>query len=167
RNVLCGPAKLAGLNRTAKCTFKVSPVTSAFEHPARKHRLFHKEAFPPAATGPRYFPGWSESRYRLLLAGSYLTTHLSVRLSAAFLVALLTSLACPIFNRPTAGSLAGPAWNPQHWRRAAAQDGLPMCAGTGECAPGGSVVVLDRELVAGCDVPAHISQAACRLAQIA
>jgi hypothetical protein len=90
-----------------------------------------------------------------------------VRLSAAFLVALVTSLACPIFNRPTAGSLAGPAWNPQHWRRAAAQDGLPMCAGTEECTPGGSVVVLDGGLVAGCDVPAHISQAACRLAQIA
>jgi hypothetical protein len=34
----------------------------------------------------------------------------------AFLVAWLTSLTCPIFNRPTATSLCGPAWSVEHWR---------------------------------------------------
>src|SRR5579862_5148700 len=82
RNMLCSPAKCAGLNRIAKCTFRASLVTSAVEHPARKHRLLHREAVPPATTGPRYLAGWSESKKRLLLAGSYLTTHRSERLSA-------------------------------------------------------------------------------------
>ncbi len=85
----------------------------------------------------------------------------------AFLAALLTALRCPIFNRPTPGSLAGPAWNLQHWRRAAARDGLSMCEGTEDCVPGCSLVVLDGELVSGCDVTAHVSRAACRLADLA
>jgi hypothetical protein len=34
----------------------------------------------------------------------------------AFLVAWLTSLTCPVFNRPTATSLCGPAWSVEHWR---------------------------------------------------
>jgi hypothetical protein len=55
RNMLCSPANCAGLNRIAKCTFRASLVSSAVEHPARKHRLFHKEAVPPAAIGPEIF----------------------------------------------------------------------------------------------------------------
>ena len=34
----------------------------------------------------------------------------------AFLVAWLASLTCPMFNRPTATSLCGPAWSDVHWR---------------------------------------------------
>ncbi|MGE5245569.1 MAG: hypothetical protein ACM3SQ_15200, partial [Betaproteobacteria bacterium] len=45
----------------------------------------------------------------------------------AFLAALLNELPCPLLNRPTATSLWGPPWTPEHWWRAAAAEGLAVC----------------------------------------
>jgi hypothetical protein len=42
----------------------------------------------------------------------------------AFLVAWLSSLACPVLNQPTATSLCGPAWSQTYWRVAAARAGV-------------------------------------------
>lgn len=41
----------------------------------------------------------------------------------AFLLSWLSSLACPVLNRPNAMSLAGPAWGSDRWRRAAVRAG--------------------------------------------
>jgi hypothetical protein len=42
----------------------------------------------------------------------------------AFLVAWLSSLPCPVVNRPTPTSLCGPAWDVLHWRSAASGAGV-------------------------------------------
>jgi hypothetical protein len=42
----------------------------------------------------------------------------------AFLIAWLHAIPCPVINRPTATSLAGPAWSPLHWAAAAARAGV-------------------------------------------
>ena len=42
----------------------------------------------------------------------------------AFLVAWLSAIPCLVLSRPTAGSLAGPAWSPLHWAAAAARTGI-------------------------------------------
>jgi len=44
----------------------------------------------------------------------------------AFLTAWLSSLSCPIVNRPTAGSLSGPAWRPEQWTATACRAGIPV-----------------------------------------
>ena len=44
----------------------------------------------------------------------------------AFLIAWLSSLSCPILNRPTAACLSGPAWRPEQWVCAAGRAGIPM-----------------------------------------
>jgi hypothetical protein len=44
----------------------------------------------------------------------------------AFLLAWLTSLACPVVNRPTPQGLAGPAWRHEKWVRVAKELGLPV-----------------------------------------
>lgn len=44
----------------------------------------------------------------------------------AFLKAWLTSLSCPVLNRPNGDCLSGPAWGPSQWNRAAAQCGLTL-----------------------------------------
>ena len=46
----------------------------------------------------------------------------------AFLAALVEDLPCPRFNAPTATSLLGPPFTRQHWWRAAAAAGAPVCA---------------------------------------
>jgi hypothetical protein len=43
----------------------------------------------------------------------------------AFLCAWLSSLACPVFNRPTPSCLCGPPWGPERWLHAAVRAGLP------------------------------------------
>ncbi len=56
----------------------------------------------------------------------------------AFLLSWLSSLECPVCNRPTAASLMGPGWSMGRWRRAAAQVGLraaPLHASTLTPAP--------------------------------
>lgn len=44
----------------------------------------------------------------------------------AFLRSWLTLLPCPVLNRPTATSLAGPSWRPEQWVHAAARLGTPV-----------------------------------------
>ena len=44
----------------------------------------------------------------------------------AFLRYFLTSLRCPVVNRPTAGSLCGPAWRRERWLQVAATVGVPI-----------------------------------------
>jgi hypothetical protein len=44
----------------------------------------------------------------------------------AFLIAFLSALPCRLLNRPTAGSLLGPAWRPEQWTRAATKAGIPV-----------------------------------------
>ncbi|GHO68395.1 hypothetical protein KSC_072870 [Ktedonobacter sp. SOSP1-52] len=44
----------------------------------------------------------------------------------AFLRSWLTELSCPLLNRPTAVSLAGPAWRHERWLAAAARIGIPV-----------------------------------------
>lgn len=46
----------------------------------------------------------------------------------AFLTAWLSSLSCPMVNRPAAGSLSGPAWRPEQWIQAAVRAGIPVAA---------------------------------------
>ena len=55
----------------------------------------------------------------------------------AFLCAWLSSLACPVFNRPTPCCLCGPPWGPERWLHAAVRAGLP----TGQAAPGETAAV--------------------------
>jgi hypothetical protein len=58
----------------------------------------------------------------------------------AFLVALLTSLTCPVLNRPTPASLCGPAWSREQWVLAAARAGVPVATVTRRAYAGGAVV---------------------------
>ncbi|MBD2412111.1 hypothetical protein FACHB389_03580 [Nostoc calcicola FACHB-389] len=44
----------------------------------------------------------------------------------AFLISWLSSLKCPVLNRPTPTYLLGPAWRPEQWVYAAAQLGIPV-----------------------------------------
>lgn len=44
----------------------------------------------------------------------------------AFLLAWLTQLPCPVLNRPTVNSLAGPAWRQERWVTIAAGLGVPI-----------------------------------------
>jgi hypothetical protein len=48
--------------------------------------------------------------------------------ATAFLVAFLAALPCRVLNRPTAGSLCGPAWQPEQWIRTAFRAGIPVSA---------------------------------------
>lgn len=45
---------------------------------------------------------------------------------AAFLLSWLSSLDCPVVNRPTPGCLAGPPWRAPQWMAAAAMAGLKL-----------------------------------------
>ena len=65
----------------------------------------------------------------------------------AFLVAWLSALPCPVFNRPTPTSLSGPGWSQLYWQHAAARAGVPWSAGD---APGdGNDVVVCRRTTWG------------------
>ena len=44
----------------------------------------------------------------------------------AFLVSWLSSLSCPVINKPTPVNLTGPAWRLEQWTRAAARLGIPV-----------------------------------------
>lgn len=58
----------------------------------------------------------------------------------AFLVAWLSSLPCPVVNRPTTTSLCGPAWDELRWRSAAAGVGIDW-AETDDYSPVQRVVI--------------------------
>src|SRR5690606_6604994 len=44
----------------------------------------------------------------------------------AFLLALLTTVKCPVLNKPTPGCLNGPSWAPEQWTRCAARAGVAV-----------------------------------------
>jgi hypothetical protein len=44
----------------------------------------------------------------------------------AFMIYWLGTLRCPVLNRPTARSISGPGWYPEHWNHAAARAGLKV-----------------------------------------
>jgi hypothetical protein len=44
----------------------------------------------------------------------------------AFLVAWLSSLSCPVLNRPVGACLSGPNWRPEQWARAAFGVNIPV-----------------------------------------
>ena len=51
----------------------------------------------------------------------------------AFLQSFLTSLHCPVINRPSPTSLMGPGWSRERWRAAAVAAGIEIApAGTGD-----------------------------------
>jgi hypothetical protein len=45
---------------------------------------------------------------------------------SAFLTSWLSSLECPVLNRPTATCLAGPNWRAEEWTHRAARLGIPV-----------------------------------------
>jgi hypothetical protein len=51
--------------------------------------------------------------------------YVSIEMSA-FLTSWLSQLQCPVLNRPTAGCLAGPNWQPEEWAHRAARLGIPV-----------------------------------------
>jgi hypothetical protein len=51
--------------------------------------------------------------------------YVSIEMSA-FLTSWLSSLKCPVLNRPTATCLAGPNWQPEEWAHRAARLGIPV-----------------------------------------
>jgi len=51
--------------------------------------------------------------------------YVSVEMSA-FLTSWLSSLECPVLNRPSATCLAGPSWRAEEWTREAARLGIPV-----------------------------------------
>ena len=44
----------------------------------------------------------------------------------AFLISWLSSMTCPVINRPTALSLSGPNWRPEQWVHTVALLGIPV-----------------------------------------
>jgi hypothetical protein len=81
----------------------------------------------------------------------------------AFLVAWLHALPCPVFNRPTARALTGPAWGPLYWAASAARAEVDWVSG--QHGPTHDVVVCGRTTV-GAASPAEAA-AACALADAA
>jgi hypothetical protein len=78
----------------------------------------------------------------------------------AFLVAWLSSLPCPVVNRPQPNCLCGPNWSPTRWRAAAARSGMELApAGTG---PAGYASVVGAYVIGAPD--ADLAVAARRLA---
>ena len=51
--------------------------------------------------------------------------YVSIEMSA-FLTSWLSSLKCPVLNRPTATCLVGPNWQPEEWTHRAARLGIPV-----------------------------------------
>ena len=90
----------------------------------------------------------------------------------AFLVAWLSSLRCPVVNRPSARSLAGPGWRPEHWVRIAALLGAPVrhievgASGSSPGADPASVATVVGERCVG-DVHHALAAQALALARVA
>lgn len=96
----------------------------------------------------------------------------------AFLLAWLSRLPCPVFNRPTAACLAGPGWGTEQWLHAAARAGLstvPLRRGTRETgaalppmdgAPAPTRVTVVGQQCLGAASPTQAHQALC-LARVA
>lgn len=66
----------------------------------------------------------------------------------AFLAALIHEMPCPLLNRPTANSLWGPSWTSEHWWRAAAREGFPVCCNSDRsCTDVASIVVVGKRAI--------------------
>ena len=66
----------------------------------------------------------------------------------AFLAALIHEMPCPLLNRPTANSLWGPSWTSEHWWRAAAREGFPVCSNRQAiCTDVASIVVVGKNAI--------------------
>jgi hypothetical protein len=61
--------------------------------------------------------------------------YVSIEMSA-FLTSWLTSLKCPVLNRPSATCLAGPNWQAEEWTHRAARLGIPVRPSTRRSALG-------------------------------
>jgi hypothetical protein len=61
----------------------------------------------------------------------------------AFLLFWLSSLQCPVLNRPTAMCLSGPYWRREKWVSVAAQAGIPVQAFRRRAAPGSNADDVD------------------------
>ena len=93
----------------------------------------------------------------------------------AFLAAWLSSLACPVLNRPTPGCLTGPNWRREQWVGLAARLGLPVCpvrrnsthadVATPENIATDEVVVIGDQCIG--IVPPELCNHACKLARAA
>jgi hypothetical protein len=71
----------------------------------------------------------------------------------AFLVAWLSTLRCPVVNRPTPGHLAGPAWGRERWISEAAKQGIPVVEFDRDsavdahlCGPDSVITVVGKEI---------------------
>jgi hypothetical protein len=71
----------------------------------------------------------------------------------AFLVAWLSTLRCPVVNRPTPGHLAGPAWGRERWISEAAKQGIPVvefdrdsASDSPLCAPDSVITVVGKDI---------------------
>jgi hypothetical protein len=85
----------------------------------------------------------------------------------AFLAALLGALPCPSFNRPTGIDLAGLPWTDQRAWRAAAEEGISVCAsGDPSCDDVMAVPVLDGEVAAEMPPPGDCAKTAVRMAAL-
>jgi hypothetical protein len=84
---------------------------------------------------------------------------------AAFLLAWLTELKCPVINRPSTTCLCGPGWSAAQWEQAAVQAGiravLRSTGGTDTIA----VTVAGHEILG--QTPVKIKDSLIRLAAIA
>jgi hypothetical protein len=86
----------------------------------------------------------------------------------AFLLAWLSSLACPMLNRPTPGCLCGPNWRIEQWVHLAARLGIPVyplrrstsLAAHDEREGGAAVTVVGEQCV-GAVHPSLAAQARC------
>jgi len=68
---------------------------------------------------------------------------------SAFFGAWLSTLACPVMNRPCLPSLSGPAWCGEHWTKLALDLGVPAIPVRRELRPGSSASTV-RTAPAGC-----------------
>jgi hypothetical protein len=90
----------------------------------------------------------------------------------AFLVAWLSTLRCPVVNRPTPGCLAGPAWGRERWIGEAARHGIPVVElhrNTGcevQVPPLDSAITVIGQTVLGANEP-QWGEYAVRLARVA
>ena len=62
----------------------------------------------------------------------------------AFLLGALTSLSCPMFNRPTDTSLCGPYWRNEQWVVAAARSGMAVFPSVRQCRLGPVTARVER-----------------------
>lgn len=70
----------------------------------------------------------------------------------AFLVSWLTTLPCPVLNRPTPTCLTGPFWRPEQWAYAAARLGIPVSPVSCLVAPGAALDDMSAPDVSTCTV---------------